>query len=221
MADGSIYYCGGTHVVAAAPGAALVVLDAPGAAAAAAPAGQRVFFAEYGLEKRAGGPITARLRRSGFRGAANAWASVADFEAGGRPSAWTLRADEAARVPLPTDAVLVLAWGARGEPLRACVLARAADAEAPVGAALKEAAFDARAPAAALFAALGAPALAPPLRARLVAPPGAPPRTRLCENPAMLRAFAVGWFGAQLGEASENEKVFAAFDKARSCLDDR
>ncbi len=37
----------------------------------------------------------------------------------------------------------------------------------------------------------------------------------------MLRAFAVGWFGAQLGEASENEKVFAAFDKARSCLDDR
>ncbi len=176
-------------MVAAAPGAALVVLDAPGAVAAAAPAGQRVFFAEYGLEKRAGGPITARLRRSGFRGAANAWASVADFEAGGRPSAWTLRAEEASRV---------LAWGAREEPLRACVLARAADAEAPVGAELKEAAFDARAPAAALFAALG-----------------------LCENPAMLRAFAVGWFGAQLGEASENEKVFAAFDKARSCLDDR
>ncbi len=135
-------------MVAAAPGAALVVLDAPGAAAAAAPAGQRVFFAEYGLEKRAGGPITARLRRSGFRGAANAWASVADFEAGGRPSAWTLRAEEASRVPLPTDAALVLAWGARDEPLRACVLARAADAEAPAAGAASGAAGRAAADAA-------------------------------------------------------------------------
>ncbi|ADC53836.1 virion protein [Pseudocowpox virus] len=219
---GSIYYCGGTHVVAAAPGTALVVLDAPGPVAAAAPAGLRVFFAEYGLEKKPGGPVTARLHKSGFRSAAGAWASAADFEAGGRPVAWTLRAEEAARVPLLADAALVLAWGARGEPLRVCVLARAEDAEAPVGAALKEAAFDARAPAAALFAALGEPALALPLKARLVTPPGAPPRSRLCTNPDMLRAFAVGWFGAQLGtDDSENEKVFAAFDRARSCLDDR
>ncbi|AIZ77317.1 putative virion protein [Parapoxvirus red deer/HL953] len=223
----AIYYCGGTHVVRAAPGARAVVLGVSAAASVAveAPAGARAFAAEYALSVPAGGPLTARLVASGFRGAAGTWAAVEDFAAAGRPAAWTRTGAEdgrGARVPVPEDCLVALAWrDARSDALRACVVARAGDDESPVGAALKDAAFDDRAPAARLLAAAGDPGLDARARTRLITAPGDPPRLRLCANRDMLRAFAVGWFGAQLSAMPcENEKVFSAFDRARSVLDD-
>ncbi|WZD65803.1 virion protein [Bovine papular stomatitis virus] len=219
----SIYYRGGTHELAVAPGAA-VVLGVAGPVVARAPRGRRVFVAEYDLSAPPGAPLLARLTASGFRSAAGAWASVEDFEVCGRPVAWTRAPEEGgARVSVPEDGAVAIAWSEDGvaSALRACVVARAADHESALGAALKDGAFDAAAPAAALLAAVGAPAIGA-ARVALVTAPGAPHRVRLCANRDRLRAFAVGWFGAQLSALGpENEKVFSAFDKARSCLDDR
>ncbi|AKC03492.1 virion protein [Bovine papular stomatitis virus] len=220
----SIYYRGGTHELPVAPDAAVVVLGVAGPVAARAPSGRRIFVAEYALSAAPGAPLRARLTASGFRSAAGAWASVEDFDVCGRPAAWTRVPEEGGtRVPVPEDGAVAIAWSEGGatSALRACVVARAADDESALGAALKDGTFDAAAPGAALLAAVGSPALGS-VRAALVTAPGAPHRVRLCANRDKLRAFAVGWFGAQLSALGpENEKVFSAFDKARSCLDDR
>nr|WNT71201.1 MAG: virion protein [Equine parapoxvirus] len=207
---GSIYLPegGGLRVAAGE----FVVVFGAGALRVRAP--RAAFAAEYALAAPAGAPLTATLRRSGFRCAGGGWAAAADFAAAGAPAAW---AGDAAEVP--ADGLTVLAW-TEGGAAAAAVVARARDAESRVGDALRSAAFDARAPAARMAAAAAAPApVAARARVRLL--PGADPRARLCANRDRLRAFAVGWFGAQLsGDGAENEKIFAAFDRLRAELDD-
>ncbi|ASC55574.2 virion protein-like protein [Seal parapoxvirus] len=222
----SIYYCEGTYVVPATAGATVVLLGGSWRAAVSGPPNKRAFVAEFRLCKKAHhSPLVAELIASGFRSATGAWASVADFEAAGRPCAWMREAcEDGVRVHVPEDGAVALAWldnGHSNAPLCACVVARSSNAEAPVGAMLRDAAFDSECSGALLLAALGAPAVGKRC-AVLVTPPGAPHFTRLCANRDRLRAFALGWFGAQLSALpAENEKVFSAFDKARSQLDDR